>query len=71
MVSQFRIDLYMNPLKFKALQCAKNLVQQIYIIVSAYCVFLYLTATRIVFMHLRPTQPALQSQSRALELSPH
>lgn len=67
MVSQFRIDLYMNPLKFKAPRRAKNLVQQIYIyiMVSAYCMFLYLTAARIGFMHLQPTQPALQAQSCA------
>lgn len=67
MVSQFQIDLYMNPLKFKAPRRAKNLVQQIYIyiMVSAYCMFLYLTALRIEFMRLQPTQPALQAQSCA------
>lgn len=56
MVSQFRIDLYMNPLNFKVPQRAKNPVQRIHRMVSAPRVGSWWTAA---FVHPQPTQAAL------------
>lgn len=70
MVSQFRIDLYMNPLKFKEPQRAKNLVQRIYRTVSAPCVGSYWTSARLGLCTPSPRGQPRSPTASWLERSP-